>query len=94
MAGKLDANLGGNVLKQRLAREGRGKSGGFQTIIFFRQGERLIFAFGFAKSSLENLSRAELEAFKLLASEFLGYDAGQISELIASGEWQDMIFDG
>ena len=33
--GRIDANLGGGVLKQRVARQGQGKSGGFRTIILY-----------------------------------------------------------
>ena len=32
--GQLDADLGGGVIKQRVARPGQGKSGGYRTIIF------------------------------------------------------------
>jgi hypothetical protein len=34
----MDADLGGGVLKQRIAREGGGKSGGFRAIILFKVG--------------------------------------------------------
>ncbi len=50
--GLVDAVLGGGVIKQRVAREGGGKSGGFPTIILFRLGEMAFFVHGFAKSDL------------------------------------------
>jgi hypothetical protein len=34
--GLVDANLGGFVIKQRIARDGEGKSGGFRSVIFLR----------------------------------------------------------
>jgi len=34
--GLIDADLGGGVIKQRVARKGEGKSGGFRTIILFK----------------------------------------------------------
>jgi len=37
---KIDADLGGGVIKQRLARPGEGKSKGYRIIIFFRLGGR------------------------------------------------------
>ncbi len=37
--GLIDADLGGGVIKQRLARKGRGKSGGFRSIIFVAHQE-------------------------------------------------------
>jgi hypothetical protein len=49
-AGLIDANLGGGVVKQRVARPGAGRSGGYRSLLFFRTGARAVFAFGFAKS--------------------------------------------
>ena len=55
-SGLVDADLGGGVIKQRVARTGQGKSGGYRTLILFRQGDKAIFAFGFAKSAQANIS--------------------------------------
>lgn len=41
--GLIDADLGGGVIKQRIARHGEGKSGGFRTIILLRICERALF---------------------------------------------------
>jgi hypothetical protein len=49
-SGQWDADLGGGVFKQRIAREGGGKSGGFRTIILFRLGGHCFLVHGFAKS--------------------------------------------
>jgi len=62
------------VIKQRLAREGQGKSGGFRSIVLFRRGERAFFVYGFAKSDRDNIRRDELKAFRNLASEMLVLD--------------------
>ena len=56
--GLIDADLGG-VIKQRIARSGQGRSGGYRTIIFYRRGERAVFAYGFAKSDRENIDANE-----------------------------------
>ena len=37
--GLIDADLGGGVVKQRLAREGKGKSGGSRGIVLFRRAQ-------------------------------------------------------
>jgi len=55
-----DADLGGGVIKQRIARTGGGKSGGYRTIILFRCGDRAYFVHGFAKNDKDNISEAEL----------------------------------
>ena len=49
-AGEHDAELGGGVFKQRVARPGGGRSGGFRTIILFKVGGHSFFARGFARS--------------------------------------------
>ena len=48
--GLIAADLGGRVIKQRIARARQGKSGGFRTLIVFRTGARAIFVHGFAKN--------------------------------------------
>ena len=72
--GLVDADLGGGVIKQRVARKGGGRSGAFRTIVLFRRGELAFFVYGFAKSGRENLRRNELETFRLLADEYLALD--------------------
>lgn len=83
--GLIDADLGGGVIKQRIAREGEGRSGGYRTLIFYRQGLRTIFVDGFAKSDLDNISRSDVSRLKALAMEFLNYDGRQVAELVKSG---------
>lgn len=76
--GLIDADLGGGLIKQRVAREGGGKSGGYRTLVFFRHEERAIFAFGFAKSDKANLSAAELKVYKQAAKIVLALTQAQI----------------
>lgn len=81
----MDADLGGGVIKQRLARPGKGKSGGCRTLILFRHGDRAIFAFGFAKSAQANISRADLTLLRDAATEALEWDGKELDRLVASG---------
>ena len=76
--GLIDADLGGGLIKQRVARSGEGKSGGYRTLILFRQAERAIFAFGFAKSDKENLTAGELAAFRNLSKIVLSLSQNEI----------------
>lgn len=85
-AGSYDADLGGGVFKQRVAREGGGKSGGFRTIILFRVGSHSFFAHGFAKSDKANVSAKELKALKRLAGVLLGFSDAQLEAAQAAGE--------
>ena len=83
--GLVAADLGGGVIKQRIARSGQGKSGGFRTLIVFRAGRRAIFVHGFAKSEKDNIERDELVALKKLAVELLAYDEMTIARAVVSG---------
>lgn len=83
--GLIDADLGGGVIKQRVARQGRGKSGGFRVMILYRPRVRAFFVYGFPKSERANVSRDELAALKELASEMLAYGEAQIAIAVASG---------
>lgn len=83
--GLVDADLGGGVIKQRVARPGQGKSGGFRTIILFRVGMIAVFAYGFAKNVRDNIKTDELTAFRQLASEILAYDEAQLALATAGG---------
>jgi hypothetical protein len=80
--GLIDASLGGGVFKQRIARQGQGKSGGFRAVIIYRRGERAFFVYGFSKSDRANISPDELAALKELATEMLSYDDAQIKKAI------------
>ena len=73
--GLIDADLGGGVIKQRLARRGQGRSGGFRSIVVFRRGDRAFFVYGFAKNDRDNIGRDELTAVRKLADEFLTLDS-------------------
>ena len=80
-----DADLGGGVIKQRIARKGGGRSGGFRTIVLFRRGELAFFVYGFAKSVRENLRQDELETFRQLADAYLALDRAGLAAAQAVG---------
>ncbi len=83
--GLIDADLGGGVIKQRLAREGQDKSGGFRTILLFRRGVKAFFVYGFAKSDRDNIRRDELKAFRKLAGEMLTLDDKALAAAMRNG---------
>ena len=53
--GQVDADLGGGIIKQRVARAGQGRSGGYRTLIAYRSGSLAVFMFGFAKNEMDNI---------------------------------------
>jgi hypothetical protein len=84
-AGNIDADLGGGVYKQRVARQGRGKRGGYRAIVLFRQGERAFFVYGFAKSKMENIADVDLAGFKKTAKDFMELNNDRIRMRIEDG---------
>jgi len=73
------------VIKQRIARSGAGKSGGFRTSILFRAKAPAFFVHGFAKNERDNIDDKELAAFKMLAAQLLAYDEAALAKAIAAG---------
>ena len=83
--GLIDADLGGGAIKQRIARKGQGKSGGFRSIVLFRRSEKAFFVYGFAKSARDSIRRDELKAFRKLADEMLAYDDEALAAAMKNG---------
>lgn len=92
--GIVDADLGGGVIKQRIARRGAGKSGGFRAIVLLRHAHRAYFVYGFAKSSRSNIRADELAAFRKLATELLNLDDTAIGAALANGTITEVIDHG
>lgn len=63
-SGKIDARLGKHLIKQRVARTGGGKSGGYRTVIVHVVGDRALFLFVFPKNEKANLDAHELELYR------------------------------
>ncbi len=88
--GQIDANLGGEVIKQRIARPGQGKSKGYRTIIIFRRGERAVFIYGFAKSRRGDIRDDEEEQFKEAAKHILSLTEKQLAALLKRGDFVEV----
>ena len=86
IAGLVDANLGGGVLKKRVAGRSKGKSGGFRTIVATNFGSRWVFMYVFGKADRDNISARELAAFRKLAGVYAAVDAQAIKLALAAGE--------
>ena len=92
--GQIDADLGGGVIKQRIARPGESKSKGYRSIVLFRKGELSFFVYGFSKSELGNIRTDEEAQFKKMAKHVLSLTDAQLSELIANGQFEEVARDG
>jgi hypothetical protein len=84
MRGPIDADLAGRVIKQRVARPGEGKRGGFRMLVGFGS-QRSIFLFGFAKNERENIEDTELKTLREIANTFLKADDATIEQALQHG---------
>ena len=91
--GLVDADLGGNVYKKRVALPGRGKSGSTRTLIATNRQDRWFFMFGFEKNDKENITQAELAYLQDVAQIFLGYSSDELQLAIAKGEFLEVYYD-
>jgi NADPH:quinone reductase-like Zn-dependent oxidoreductase len=88
------ADLGGGLIKQRVARPGQGKRGGFRTIVVYRRGSRAVFLFGFAKSERENLDDDEMAQWQRVGRAYLGLDDEGLEAAIAADELMEVSYGG
>ena len=92
--GLIDAELGGHVVKKRVALPGRGKRGGSRTLVVYQQADKAFFVYGFAKNERANINDKELKALKLLATQLLGYTNPALIKAIEAGELIEVNNDG
>ncbi|HSI48495.1 MAG TPA: type II toxin-antitoxin system RelE/ParE family toxin [Ideonella sp.] len=85
-AGLYEADLGGGLVKKRIARPGQGKSGGFRTLVATNKGNRWVFVFGFPKNERSNIDRDEEEALKKLAAHLLSLTVQAVQKAQKAGE--------
>ncbi len=91
--GLVDADLGGNLYKKRVALPGRGKSGSTRTLIATNRQDRWFFMFGFEKNDKENITQAELAYLQEVAQIFLGYSNDELQLAIDKGEFLEVYYD-
>ena len=92
--GLIDANLGHGLIKQRVARRGEGKRGGFRTIIAYRAGDRSVFLYGFAKSQQANISKEDEHDLRDYGRMILALDTRGLIIMMRGGELTEVIDHG
>lgn len=83
--GLIDADLGGNIYKKRIALPGRGKRGSTRTLLASNLGARWFFMFGLEKNDRENFTPAEMAAVRKLAKEYLAMTDDALESAVAQG---------
>ena len=82
----MDADLGGGLIKQRVARQGEGRRGGYRTLMAFKAGQRTVFLYGFSKSERDTIGPDEPDFWRRVARGFLEMDAAQWQTMMAARE--------
>jgi hypothetical protein len=88
--GIVDADLGGGLVKQRVAREGRGGSGGYRMLIAYKVDDRAVFLFGFAKNARENISDTELKSLRVVAADMIAAGQASLANLLEDKELEEI----
>jgi hypothetical protein len=88
--GQIDADLGGEVIKQRIARPGQGKSKGYRVVVFFRGGVRAFFVYGFSKNQRANIDDDEEKQFKEAAKHVLALTDRNLADLLNKGDFVEV----
>ena len=84
-SGLIDADLGGCLYKKRVARPGRGKRGGYRTLLSMREGRRYVFLHGFPKSEKGNITEDERTALQFAGKAFLDLSGKALSMAMQAG---------
>ena len=84
--GLVDADLGGGLIKQRVARKGQGRRGGYRVMVAIRSGDFAVFLFGFAKSAKDNIDDRQLSILRHIADAWLAADTAKINLAVELGE--------
>ena len=90
LAGLIDADLGSGVFKQRVARQGEGKSGGFRTIVLLKLDERVLFVLGYAKKDRANIEAKQLEELRELARCTFRLEDQAVESFLEIGRWLEV----
>ena len=91
--GIIDADLGGGIVKQRVARPGQGRSGGYRMLVAYRAGNRAVFLYGFAKNERDNIGPDELLSLREIGAAWLAAETRGIATAIAEGVLEEVAHD-
>lgn len=89
-AGLIDADLGGSLVKKRMAVSGGGKRGGARVLVATNRGDRWIFLLGFMKNAQDNLAPGDLAPLRGWAAELLALTGKQLDRAKQDGRLHEI----
>ncbi|MEO5332804.1 MAG: type II toxin-antitoxin system RelE/ParE family toxin [Magnetococcus sp. YQC-5] len=92
-AGNIDADYGGGVIKQRIAREHAGKSSGYRTVILYRRGDRAFFVYGFPKNVMANIDAGDEKDLKDLSKDLFAMSDAVFAKMLETGAYLEVECD-
>lgn len=92
-AGNIDADLGEGLIKQRVARPRKGRSGGYRVVVAYRVGDLAVFLFGFAKSDMDNIDPPHMAKLRGVAAKLLAWDDADLETLVVEYELVEVTDD-
>jgi hypothetical protein len=91
--GLIDADLGGGLIKQRVARPGQGRSGGFRMIVAYLVAGRAVFLHGFAKSDRDNIEDDDLQTLRTIGENWLAASSEIVEQALEEGKLMEIEYD-
>ena len=91
--GIIDADYGGGVIKQRIARPNQGKSGGYRSVILYRRGVKSFFVYGFPKNKRDNIDADEEREFKEWARVIFSFSDDELAKVLTTGAYNEVMCD-
>lgn len=91
--GLVDADLGGGIIKQRVARTGQGRSGGYRLLMVYRSGSLAVFLYGFAKSERDNIDADDLKTLKEIGAAWLEAKDDNLQRAVEGGILKEVTYD-
>ncbi len=85
--------LGSKMYKIRGAMEGRGKSGRFRSIFFWKREEFIVFCLLFAKNEQDDLSSDERRALKVWSNEYDGLTEDELRKAVENKSFTEIKYD-
>ncbi|MEI8342260.1 MAG: type II toxin-antitoxin system RelE/ParE family toxin [Verrucomicrobiota bacterium] len=89
-SGLIDAHLGGELIKKRVATGTKGKRGGLRTVIAWRQGYRCFFLHVFGKGEKSTLTDTEQKALKVFGKGLMAMSDATLAKAVSNGRLREV----
>jgi len=79
--------LGHKLFKKRISSRNQGKRGAYRSILYYRNGELMVFIYLFAKNDIENITPKEMKEMIILSRLFDTMHDQEIQKAISEGKF-------